>query len=75
MGASPKDGIARVEVRSAAAPTRRSTASCATTSRKVKPGFPDNPKVGFAFEGDFADLAPMRYDVNVVAIAKNGRET
>ena len=36
---------------------------------------PDNPKGGFEFERDFADLSPERHDVAVVAIAKNGRET
>jgi hypothetical protein len=30
---------------------------------KVEAGFPDNPNGGFTFEGDFADLSPMRHDV------------
>ena len=41
---------------------------------KEKPGFPDNPNGGFTFEGDFGDLAPMRHDLEVVAVGKNGRE-
>jgi hypothetical protein len=70
-----KDGIARVEVRVDDRVFEAKYGTAREDVAKVKPGFPDNPNGGFAFEGDFADLSPMRHDVTVVAIAKNGRET
>jgi hypothetical protein len=69
------DGIARVEVRVDDRVFQAKYGTAREDVAKVKPGFPDNPNGGFTFEGDFADLAPMRHDVTVVAIAKNGRES
>jgi len=70
-----KDGIARVEVRVGGRTYAAKYGDLREDVGKAKPGFPDNPNAGFAFQGDFADLSPMRHDVTVVAIAKNGRET
>ena len=69
-----KDGIARVEVRVGDRVHQARFGLPREDVAKEKPGFPDNPNGGFTFEGDFADLAPMRHDVTVVAIAKDGRE-
>jgi hypothetical protein len=68
-------GIARVEVRVDDRIYQARYGTAREDVAKVKPGFPDNPNGGFTFEGDFGDLSPMRHDVVVVAIAKNGRET
>ena len=70
-----KPGIARVEVRIDDRVFQARYGTAREDVAKVKGGFPDNPNGGFTFEGDFADLSPMRHDVAVVAIAKNGRET
>ena len=70
-----KDGIARVEVRVDGRVFQARYGLPREDVATVKPGFPDNPKSGFTFEGDFADLTPMRHDIVVVAIAKNRRET
>jgi len=70
-----KDGIDRVEVRVDDRTYRARFGLPRDDVAKEKPGFPDNPDGGFAFEGDFGDLAPMRHDIDVVAIAKSGRET
>ncbi|HET9337624.1 MAG TPA: hypothetical protein VFQ55_01370 [Casimicrobiaceae bacterium] len=67
-------GIARVEVRVDDRIYQARYGTAREDVAKVKPGFPDNPNGGFTFEGDFGDLSPMRHDVVVVAIAKNGRE-
>jgi hypothetical protein len=70
-----KGGIARVEVRVDDRVFEARYGTAREDVAKVKPDFPDNPNGGFTFEGDFADLSPMRHDVTVVAIAKSGRET
>lgn len=70
-----KDGIARVEVRVGDRVHQARFGLPRQDVAKEKPGFPDNPNGGFRFEGDFADLPPMRHDVVVVAVAKNGRES
>lgn len=70
-----KDGIARVEVRVGDRVHQARFGLPREDVAKEKPGFPDNPNGGFTFEGDFADLPPMRHDVVVVAVAKNGRES
>ncbi|CAG1007692.1 hypothetical protein BURK1_03432 [Burkholderiales bacterium] len=70
-----KDGIARVEVRVDDRVFEARYGLPREDVAKEKPGFPDNPNGGFTFEGDFADLAPMRHDIAVVAIARNGRNT
>jgi hypothetical protein len=69
-----KDGIDRVEVRVDDRAYRARFGLPREDVAKEKPGFPDNPNGGFTFEGDFGDLAPMRHDLEVVAVAKNGRE-
>jgi hypothetical protein len=70
-----KDGIARVEVRVDERVYQARYGMPREDVAKVKPGFADNPNSGFAFEGDFADLSPMRHEIAVVAIGKGGRET
>ena len=70
-----KDGIARVDVRVGDRTYPARFGLPREDVAKEKPGFPDNPNGGFTFEGDFADLPPMRHDVTVVAVAKNGRES
>jgi hypothetical protein len=70
-----KDGVARVEVRVGDRVHQARFGLPREDVAKEKPGFPDNPNGGFTFEGDFADLPPMRHDVVVVAVAKNGRES
>jgi hypothetical protein len=69
------DGIRGVEVRvdGRAYPARYGIARADVA--QVKPGFPDTSAPGFAFDGEFAALAPERHDVAVVAISKSGRET
>lgn len=42
---------------------------------EVKPGYPDSPASGFAFEGEFAALAAARHVVEVVAVSRAGGET
>jgi len=69
-----KDGIKRVEIRVGDRVFEARYGTAREDVAKVKPGFPDNPNGGFTFEGNFADLSPMRHDVTVVAIGKNGRE-
>lgn len=70
-----KDGIARVEVRVDERTYQARIGLPREDVAKEKPGFPDNPNGGFTFEGDFGDLAPMRHNVAVVAIGRNGRES
>ncbi|HVJ74736.1 MAG TPA: hypothetical protein VNB03_11980 [Casimicrobiaceae bacterium] len=69
-----QDGIKRVEIRVGDRVFEARYGTAREDVAKVKPGFPDNPNGGFTFEGNFADLSPMRHDVTVVAIGKNGRE-
>jgi Bacterial Ig domain len=41
----------------------------------VKPGFPNNPNAGFTIEAKAEGLSPMRHIVDVVAIARSGKES
>ena len=70
-----KDSIARVEVRVDDRVFEARFGLPREDVAQVKPGFPDNPNGGFTFEGDFSDLPPMRHDVAVIAVAKDGRES
>jgi len=69
------DGIRGVEVRidGRAYPARYGIARADVSH--LKPGFPDSAAPGFAFDGEFGELAPERHDVAIVAITKSGRET
>jgi hypothetical protein len=69
------DGIRAVEVRldGRAYPARYGIPRADVSQQR--PGFPDTPAPGFAFDGDFNGLAPERHEVAIVAISKSGRET
>jgi len=69
------DGIRGVEVRVDARPYAARYGIARPDVAHEKPGFPDTNASGFAFDGEFAELAPERHDVAVVAISKAGRET
>jgi hypothetical protein len=69
------DGIRGVEVRVDGRPYAAQYGIPRADVAREKPGFPDTAAAGFAFDGDFAELAAERHDVAVVAISKTGRET
>ncbi len=69
------EGVRGVEIRVDGRPYAAQYGIARPDVAKVRPGFPDSPASGFAFDGEFAELAPERHDFTVVAIARNGRET
>ena len=69
------DGIRGVEVRVDGSRYPAQYGIVRADVAREKPGFPDTPAAGFAFDGEFASSAPERHDVTVVAISRSGRET
>jgi hypothetical protein len=69
------DGIRGVEVRIDGKPYAAYYGAARAEVAREKPGFPDSANPGFAFDGEFAELAPERHHVAVVAISNSGRET
>ena len=68
------DGIRGVEIRVDGKPYDARYGIARADVAREKPGFPDTPTAGFAFDGEFGDLASERHDVAVVAVSKSGRE-
>jgi hypothetical protein len=69
------EGVRGVEIRVDGRPYAAQYGIARPDVAAVRPGFPDSSASGFAFDGEFAELAPERHDFTVVAIARNGRET
>lgn len=68
-------GIARVEIRVDDRVYQASYGLPRPDVGQVKAEFADAARSGFSFEGDFADLPPIRHDLRVTAIGRNGRAT
>ena len=69
------DGIRAVEVRVDGHAYAARYGIARPDVARAKPGFPDTAASGFAFDGEFADAAPERHDIAVIAISRTGRET
>ncbi len=70
-----RTGVSRVEVRLDGAPFAARYGLPRPDVAAVKPGYPNGANSGFEFERDFADVAAIRHEIAVVAIANDGRET
>ncbi len=69
------EGVRKVEIRVDGTPYAAQYGISRPDVAEVRPGFPDSAASGFAFDGDFAQLAPERHDFAVVAVSRSGRET
>ena len=69
------EGVRGVEIRVDGKPYAAQYGIARPDVAAVRPGFPDSAAPGFAFDGEFAELAPERHDFAIVAISRSGRET